>query len=92
MQDMESRDPLDVKRGGSVACGGKPGGRGGGKQYGHPQGSRRVFGYNVREAQARSSNTTVRELMGHDACTEAILSFLRGTDIEKVKSGVLDGT
>lgn len=44
--------------------------------------------YSIREAKARPSNTAVRELLGNDAYTEAVLSFLRGTDAGKVKSGV----
>ena len=46
------------------------------------------FRYNIRGAEARPSNTTVRELMGSGAYTEAVF-FLRATDVGKVKAGVL---
>ena len=60
------------------------------KEYRQTLRSRKRFGHNILEAKARSSNTTARELMGNDAHTEAVLSFLRETDAGKVNAGVLD--
>ena len=57
---------------------------------GYPPKSRRGFRYRIREAKARLSNKAIRELLGNDAYTEAVLSFLRKTDVGKVKEGVLD--
>ena len=36
------------------------------------------------------AHTTVRELVGNEAYTEVVLSFLRETDAGKAKAGVLD--
>ena len=60
------------------------------RQYGHTPRSRRGFGYSVRKAKVRPRNTAVRELVWNDAYTEAVLSFLRETEVGKVKAGVLD--
>jgi hypothetical protein len=46
-------------------------GRGGG-----PFKSRKGFGFHVRQARARPSNTTVRELLSNSRYTEAVLDFL----------------
>ena len=54
-------------------------------------GSRRGFGYNVREAEATPSNTAVRAPSRNKAHTEAVFSFLRETDAGNVKAGVLAG-
>ena len=35
-------------------------------------------------------NTALKELMGNEAYAEAVLTFLRKTDVGKVKAGVLD--
>ena len=45
--------------------------------------SRRGFGYQVRQARARPSNTSVRELLSDDRFTEAVLDFLRNTKVGK---------
>jgi hypothetical protein len=37
--------------------------------------SRKGFGFHVRQARARPSNTTVRELLSNDRYTEAVLDF-----------------
>ena len=50
----------------------------------HPEEQER-FRYNVRGAEARPSNTAVRELMG----SGAYVFFLRATDVGKAKAGVL---
>ena len=84
---METRDPSGVGKG--ISDKRKPEGQKG-EQYGHPLRNRRSFRYNVREAKARPSNTTIRELMGNDAYAEAILSFLREMGVGKVKAGVLE--
>ena len=75
---------------GSISGKRKPRKQEGEKQYGHSPRSKRGFGYDVWEAKARPSNTTVRELMGNDAYAEPILSFPRETDVRKVKAGVLE--
>ena len=54
--------------------------------------SRRGFGYGIRTAKAGPSNTAVRELMGNGAYTEAVLSLLRETDVEKAMQASWTGT
>ena len=81
---METRDPSGVGKG--ISDKRKPEEQKG-EQYGHPLRNRR---YNVREAKARPSNTTIRELMGNDAYAEAILSFRREMDVGKVEAGFLE--
>ena len=51
--------------------------------------SRKGFGFHVRRAVARPSNTAVRELLSNDRYTEAVLDFLRGTRVGEVKEGVI---
>ena len=51
--------------------------------------SRKGFGFRVRQARARPSNTTVRELMSDDRYTEAVLNFLGKTRVGEVKEGVI---
>ena len=51
--------------------------------------SRRGFGFHVRQARARPSNTTVRELLSSDRYTEAALDFLGKTRVGEVKEGVI---
>ena len=50
--------------------------------------SRKGFGFHVRQARARPSNTTVRELLSNSRYTEAVLDFLGKTRVGKVKEGV----
>ena len=57
---------------------------------GYPPKSRGGFRYRIREAKAKPRNKAIRELLGNDAYTEAVLSFLRKTDAGKAKEGVLD--
>ena len=49
---------------------------------------RKGFGYRVREARARPSNTSIRNLLSDDRYTEAVWSFL-GATIGKVWEGVI---
>ena len=51
--------------------------------------SRKGFGFHVRQARARPSNTTVRELLSDSRYTEAVLEFLRRTRAGEVKEGVI---
>ena len=56
---------------------------------GGPFRSRRGFGFHVRQARARPSNTTVRELLSDSRYTEAVLVFLEKTRVGEVKEGVI---
>ena len=47
--------------------------------------SRKGFGFHVRQARARPSNTTVRELLSNSRYTEAVLSFLKNTRVERLR-------
>ena len=51
--------------------------------------SRKGFGFHVRQARARPSNTTIRELLSDDRYTEAVLDFLERTRVGEVKEGVI---
>jgi hypothetical protein len=51
--------------------------------------SRKGFGFHVRQARARPSNTTVRELLSNNRYTEAVLDFLGKTRVGEVKEGVI---
>ena len=50
--------------------------------------SRKVFGFHVKQARARPSNTTVMELLSN-RYTEAVLVFLEKTRVGEVKEGVI---
>lgn len=50
--------------------------------------SRKGFGFRVRQATTRPSNTSIRDLLD-DRCTEAVLAFLGATRVGEVKGGVL---
>ena len=56
---------------------------------GEPFKSRRGFGFQVKQARARPSNTTVRELLSNNRYTEAVLVFLRKTRVGEIKDGVI---
>ena len=56
---------------------------------GGPYRSRKGFGFHVRQARARPSNTTVRELLTNDRYTRAVLEFLGKTRVGEVKEGVI---
>ena len=62
-----------------------------GKRGGHATDfkSRKGFGYRVKEAKARPSNTPIRELLSDDRYTEAVLAFLKATKVGEVKAGVI---
>ena len=62
-----------------------------GKEEGsdRPFKSRKGFGFHVRQARARPSNTTVRELLSDDRYTGAVLDFLEKTRVGEVKEGVI---
>ena len=51
--------------------------------------SRKGFGYRVRQARARPSNTSIRDLLSDDRYTEAVLRFLGDTKVGEVKAGVI---
>ena len=51
--------------------------------------SRKGFGFHVRKAKARPSNTTVRELLSNSRYTDAVLDFLGKTRVGEVKEGVI---
>ena len=56
---------------------------------GDPLKSRKGFGYNVRQARARPSNTSVRELLSNEQYTDANLKFLGDRRVGEVKEGVI---
>ena len=56
---------------------------------GGPFKSRKGFGLHVRQARARPSNTTIRELLSNSRYSEAVLDFLRKTRVGEVKEGVV---
>ena len=47
------------------------------KRADEPFKSREGFGYKVRQARARPSNTSIRDLLSDDRYTDAVLTFLR---------------
>lgn len=49
----------------------------------------RGFGYRVRQARERLSNTSIRGLLSDDRYTEAVLGFLGATRVGEVKTGVI---
>ena len=51
--------------------------------------SRKGFGFHVRQARARPSNTTVREPLSNSRYTEAVLVFLEKTRVGEVKDNVI---
>ena len=51
--------------------------------------SRKGFGYRVRQARARPSNTSVRELLSNERYTDAVLKFLRDSKVGKFKEDVI---
>ena len=59
-----------------------------GGQWRRAQGQER-FGFRVRQARARPSNTTIRGLLSDDRSTEAVLVFLGPTLVREVKEGVI---
>ena len=54
-----------------------------------PRKSRRRFGYKVRQARARPSNTTVRNLLLDSRYFGAVLRFLKSTKVGRVKEGTI---
>ena len=50
---------------------------------------RRGFGYRVKQARARPSNTSIRDLLSNDRYTETALSFLGATRVGEVKEGAI---
>ena len=59
------------------------------EQIDEPFKSRRGFGYMVRQARARPSNTMVRDLLSDERYTEAVVRFLEATNVGEVKAGVI---
>ena len=51
--------------------------------------SRKGFGYRVRQAKARPSNTTIRDLLSDGWYTEAALVLLRAARVGEVKEGAI---
>ena len=47
------------------------------------------FGYDIRKAKIRPSNASIRDLLGNDTFTDAILSFPKDTKVGIVKEGAL---
>ena len=62
---------------------------GGRERTDEPFKSRKGFGYRVRQARARPSNTSIRDLLSDGRYTEAVLGFLRSTRVGEVKAGSL---
>ena len=60
-----------------------------GKGMDGPFRSRKGFGFHVRQARARPSNTTVRELLSNSMYTEAVLVFLEKTRVGEIKDNVI---
>ena len=56
---------------------------------GGPYKSRKGFGFYVRQARARPSNTTVRDLLSNGRYTGAVLDFLGKTRVGEVREGVI---
>lgn len=54
-----------------------------------PYKSRKGFGFRVRQARARSSNTTIRDLLSDDRYTGAVLESLEAAKVGEVKAGVI---
>lgn len=52
--------------------------------------SRKDFGHHARQATARPSNMTVRDLLSDGRCTKTVLGFLKARRVGKIKKGVLD--
>ena len=50
---------------------------------------RKGFGYGVRQARARPSNTSARELLSNEQYTDAVPRFLEDTRVGEVKEGVI---
>ena len=67
---------------------GKRGGKDNDRDVG-PFRSRRGFGFHVKQARARPSNTTVMELLSNSMYTDAVLEFLGKTRVGEVKEGVI---
>ena len=63
--------------------------RGSKEEMDGPFKSRRGFGFHVRQARARPSNTTFKELLSNSRYTEAVLEFLGKTRVGEVKGGVI---
>ena len=59
------------------------------EQTGGPFRSGKGFGYGVRQARARPSNTSVRDLLSGEQYTDAVLKFLEDTKVGEVKAGVI---
>ena len=59
------------------------------EEAGGPLKSRRGFGFRARQARARPSNTSFRELLSNERYMEAVLEFLKDTRVGEVKKGVI---
>ena len=51
--------------------------------------SRTGFGYRVRQARARPSNTPIRDLLSDDRYSDAVVAFLGATRVGEVRQGVV---
>ena len=51
--------------------------------------SRKGLGYRIRQARARPSNTSIRDLLSDGRYTEAVLEFLETTKVGEVKAGIM---
>lgn len=55
----------------------------------NPFKSRKGFGFWVRQARDKPSNTSIRDLLSDDRYTEAVLAFLETTGAGKAKEGII---
>ena len=52
-------------------------------------GSSKGYGYRVRQARAKPSNTSVRDLLSDDRYTEAVLGFIGAIRVGEVKRRII---
>ena len=55
-----------------------------GGRTGDPLKSKKGFGYRVRQARARPSKTSIRDLLSNDRYTGAVLAFLEATRVGEI--------
>ena len=59
------------------------------RREGHVLKGKKGFGYGVRKGNKGPGNTTIRELLGDERYTEAVVEFLRVTKVGQVKEGMI---
>ena len=62
---------------------------GGRAQAEHQLKSRKGFGYRARQARARPSNTSIRDLLSDDQFTKAVLVFPGAARVGEAKEGAI---